>query len=84
MIFFSLFLRYCNDYDVELVDMDPDSGDVIGVAVLLVTATPTETVTSQNTLRCMSHNQMTRHLHQATLKFFWNVDTGHCQVRTSN
>ena len=30
---------YCNDYDVEVVDFDPVAGDVICVAVVLVTAT---------------------------------------------
>lgn len=30
---------FCNDYDVEMVDMDASTGDVICVAVVLVTAT---------------------------------------------
>ncbi len=30
---------FCNDYDVEVVDLDPASGDVILVAVVLVSAT---------------------------------------------
>jgi hypothetical protein len=29
---------FCNDYDVELVDVDPDSGDLVAVAVILIQA----------------------------------------------
>ena len=29
---------FCNDYDVELVDVDADSGDVVAVAVVLIQA----------------------------------------------
>jgi hypothetical protein len=30
---------FCNDYDVEIVDFDPESGDIVCVAVVLVKAT---------------------------------------------
>ena len=29
---------FCNDYDVEVVDVDPGSGDVTAVAVVLIQA----------------------------------------------
>ena len=65
---------YCNDYDVEVVDLDPASGDVICVAVVLVTAT------FASDSQSVQISALQRHLHQGTLKFCWNVDTGHCRL----
>ena len=83
---------YCNDYDVEVVDFDPVSGDVICVAVVLVTATyvtqklsmpAAATASPSNGSSGMSKMEISalqRHLHQGSLKFCWNVDSGGCDL----
>ena len=65
---------YCNDYDVEVVDFDPVSGDVICVAVVLVTATyvtqklsmPAAATASPSngSMSKMEISALQRHLHQ--------------------
>lgn len=65
---------FCNDYDVEIVDVDPESGDVVFVAVVLVTATVfTKKVVSQRDRYAIS--SLHRLQYQAGFKFCWNLDT---------
>jgi hypothetical protein len=69
---------FCNDYDVEVVDLDPISGDIICVAVVLVKATTvTKRVSHQ---RRYSISSMQRHKYEACFKFCWNLDSGQCTV----
>jgi len=70
---------FCNDYDVEVVDIDPETGDVICVAVVLVTATVVTKTVSQNCQK-LSTSSLQRHLHQGGFHFCWNMDTGNCRV----
>lgn len=79
---------FCNDYDVEVVDLDPTSGDVICVAVVLVKATiiTKRQVSSQKkkaASSCSSSyaiSSMHRHQYQASFKFSWNIDTAQVSV----
>ncbi len=65
---------FCNDYDVEIVDLDPTSGEVICVAVVLVMAT---VVTKKvNEGEKYEYQSLQRHLYQGGFKFCWNIDTG--------
>ena len=54
--------RYCNDYDVEIVDLDPNSGDVLCVAVVLVMATVLTKRVSQ--YQTYSISSLQRHQYQ--------------------
>ena len=65
---------FCNDYDVEVIDLDPTSGEVICVAVVLVMAT---VVTKKvNEGQNYEYKSLQRHLYQGGFKFCWNIDTG--------
>jgi len=71
---------FCNDYDVEVVDLDPTSGDVMAVAVVLI----------QAAILTKSHNQkytmssLHRMQYQAGFKFCWNIDSGQYYVVDSD
>eukprot|EP00095_Tigriopus_kingsejongensis_P003546 maker-scaffold106_size358372-snap-gene-2.37 protein:Tk03546 transcript:maker-scaffold106_size358372-snap-gene-2.37-mRNA-1 annotation:"PREDICTED: uncharacterized protein LOC100570502 isoform X2" len=69
---------YCNDYDVEIIDLDSESGDVICVAVVLVKATTVTKKVSQH--QKYSISSFHRHQYQATFKFTWNIFTAECTV----
>lgn len=69
---------YCNDYDVEIIDLDSESGDVICVAVVLVKATIVTKKVSQH--QKYSISSFHRHQYQATFKFTWNIFTAECTV----
>lgn len=73
---------FCNDYDVEIVDLDPVSGEVICVAVVLVMATVVTKKVSQG--QKYSYSSLQRHLYQGGFKFCWNVDSGSCYVVDSD
>ena len=62
---------------------DPDSGDVICVAVVLVTATVVTKTVSQNYQKLAMISSLQRHLHQGAFQFCWNMDTGSCHVINS-
>jgi len=69
---------FCNDYDVEMVDFDPDSGEVVCAAVVLVLATVVTKRVSQH--QRYSISSLHRHQYQASFRFSWNVDTAQCSV----
>ena len=58
---FRLF-RYCNDYDVEIIDLDANTGDVLCVAVVLVMATVLTKRVSQ--YQTYSISSLQRHQYQ--------------------
>ena len=58
--------RYCNDYDVEIVDLDPNTGDVLCVAVVLVMATVLTKRISQ--YQTYSISSLQRHQYQVSFK----------------
>jgi hypothetical protein len=65
---------FCNDYDVEIIDLDPYTGEVICVAIVQVMAT---VVTQKvNTGQNISYSSLQRHLFQGGFKFCWNIDSG--------
>jgi len=64
---------FCNDYDVEVVDIDPESGDVIAVAVILIQAAIL--TKSQVGPKC-NVSSLSRKQYQAGFKFCWNIDSG--------
>ncbi len=69
---------FCNDYDVEIVDFDPESGDLVCVAVVLVKATVVTKRVSQ--LQNYAISSLYRNQYQASFRFSWNVDTAECSV----
>jgi len=71
---------FCNDYDVEVVDLDPSSGDVTAVAVVLIQAAIL--TKSRNTQYTMS--SLHRMQYQASFKFCWNIDSGHYYIIDSD
>lgn len=67
---------FCNNYDVELVDVDPESGDVIAAAVVLVKATTfTKRVTKKSSI-----SSLQRHQFQGSFRFVWNMDSAECEL----
>ncbi len=79
---------FCNDYDVELVDLDPESGDALFVAVVLVNATVFTTTTTQKRRRrsaaaATTISSLHRMQYQAAFTFTWNVDNGTCALLDS-
>lgn len=68
---------FCNDYDVEIIDLDPNSGEVICVAVVQVSATVVTTATKKvSTDEKYSYSSLQRHLYQGGFKFCWNITSG--------
>lgn len=68
---------FCNDYDVEIVDVDPNCNEVICVAVVQVRATVVKTTTKKvSTDENYSYGSVQRHLYQGGFKFSWNVANG--------
>jgi hypothetical protein len=65
---------------LNLFIADPDTGDVICVAVVLVTATVVTKTVSQNCQKLSMVSSLQRHLHQGGFHFCWNMDTGNCRV----
>ena len=70
MILLSLF-RYCNDYDVEIVDLDANTGDVLCVAVVLVMATVLTKRVSQ--YQTYSISSLQRHQYQVSCETFCHI-----------
>jgi len=71
---------FCNDYDVEVVDVDPGSGDVTAVAVVLIQAAIlTKSRSQQYTMSSLHRMQ-----YQASFKFCWNIDSGHYYIIDSD
>ncbi|KAJ9593181.1 hypothetical protein L9F63_015278, partial [Diploptera punctata] len=64
---------FCNDYDVEIIDVCPFSGDVIAVALMRIQAT----IKTKGLAKSQS---LERQQYQGSCKFVWNVDTGHYAV----
>nr|CAD7407158.1 unnamed protein product [Timema cristinae] len=58
---------FCNDYDVEIVDVCPFSGDVIALAVMRIQAT----IKTQG-----AGQESKRKQYQGGCKFVWNIVTG--------
>jgi len=71
---------FCNDYDVEVIDVDPTSGDVVVVAVVLIQAAILTKAQSTK----FNVSSLSRKQYQATFKFCWNVDTGQYYVVDSD
>ena len=72
---------FCNDYDVEIIDLDPNSDEVICVAVVLVMATVVKTSTKKvSTDENYSYSSLQRHLFQGGFKFCWNIVSGQYYV----
>lgn len=71
---------FCNDYDVEVVDMDPSSGDVTAVAVVLIQAA----ILTKSQGQKFNVSSLSRKQYQATFKFCWNVDSGQYYVVDSD
>merc|ERR1711981_1396440 len=72
---------FCNDYDVEIIDIDPDSKDVICVAVVQVRATVVTTSTKKvSTDENYSYSALQRLLYQGGFKFCWNMASGQYYV----
>ncbi|XP_071743202.1 uncharacterized protein [Lepeophtheirus salmonis] len=73
---------FCNDYDVEIVEVNPESGDVICVAVILVLATVvTKKVSPKQTY---SISSLHRRQYQGGFKFSWNIDNATCELVDSD
>ena len=72
---------FCNDYDVELVEVSPDSGDVTVVAVVLVQAAVRTRGLSKSTRRPLS--SVHRHQYRASFTFSWSTETGQYRLLTS-
>ena len=71
---------FCNDYDVEVVDLDPGSGDVTAVAVVLIQAAIlTKSRNPQYTMSSLHRMQ-----YQASFRFCWNIDSGHYYIIDSD
>jgi hypothetical protein len=71
---------FCNDYDVEVLDLDPVSGAVTCVAVVLIQAAILTKHNSTNYKMSSLHRMQ----YQATFKFCWNVDSGQYYVVDSD
>ena len=71
---------FCNDYDVEVVDLDPVSGAVTCVAVVLIQAAILTKHNSTNYKMSSLHRMQ----YQATFKFCWNIDSGQYYVVDSD
>ena len=75
---------FCNDYDVEIIDLDPNSDEVICVAVVQVRATVVMTSTKKvSTDENYSYSSLQRHLYQGGFKFCWNITSGQYYVLDS-
>ncbi len=72
---------FCNDYDVEVVDLDPVSGDVVLVAVVLVSATVFTKKVSQRD-KC-SISSLHRHQYQVCLPNRWSTAVSTLQFTSS-
>ena len=71
---------FCHDYDVEVVDLDPGSGDITAVAVVLIQAAIlTKSRSQQYTMSSLHRMQ-----YQASFKFCWNIDSGHYYIIDSD
>lgn len=71
---------FCNDYDVEVVDLDPTSGDVMAVAVVLIQAAILTKSHSQKYTMSSLHRMQ----YQAGFKFCWNIESGQYYVVDSD
>ena len=69
---------FCNDYDVEVIDLDPNSNEVMCVAVVQVRATVVKKKVSTD--ENYSYSSLQRHLYQGGFKFCWNIATGQYYV----
>ena len=80
----SLFISALNYFSITLikkvVDLDPSSGDVTAVAVVLIQAAIL--TKSRNTQYTMS--SLHRMQYQASFKFCWNIDSGHYYIIDSD
>jgi hypothetical protein len=65
---------------VEVVDMDPSSGDVTAVAVVLIQAA----ILTKSQGQKFNVSSLSRKQYQATFKFCWNVDSGQYYVVDSD
>ena len=71
---------FCHDYDVEVVDLEPGSGDITAVAVVLIQAAIlTKSRSQQYTMSSLHRMQ-----YQASFKFCWNIDSGHYYIIDSD
>ncbi|KAF0312973.1 DDB1- and CUL4-associated factor 15 [Amphibalanus amphitrite] len=72
---------FCNDYDVEIVEVSPDSGEVTVVAVVLVQAAIKTRGASKGSRRALG--SVHRHQYRASFTFSWSCETGQCRLLTS-
>ncbi|XP_049805751.1 uncharacterized protein LOC126248624 [Schistocerca nitens] len=66
---------FCNDYDVEIIDVCPYSGDAIILALMRIQAT----VKAKGTITCVRPLQQ-RKQYQGGVVFSWNVVTGESSI----
>jgi len=71
---------FINDYDVEVMDVDPCSGDVVAVAVILIQAAILTKCQSTK----FNVSSLSRKHYQASFKFTWNLETGDYSVVDSD
>ncbi|CAB3359272.1 Hypothetical predicted protein [Cloeon dipterum] len=69
---------FCSDYDVEIVDMCPNSGDLLVIAFILLQAS------KKSATKNARQASLSRRTYQASFLFSWNIETGRYSVtRTS-
>jgi len=71
---------FCNDYDVEVIDVDPGTGDVVVVAVVLIQAA----MITKSQSHKFNVSSLSRKQYQASFKFSWNIETGQYHVVDSD
>jgi len=71
---------FTNDYDVEVIDLDPGSGDVVAVAVILIQAA----ILTKSQSTKFNVSSLSRKHYQASFKFKWNLETGNYSVVDSD
>ncbi|KAK7872737.1 hypothetical protein R5R35_011872 [Gryllus longicercus] len=69
---------FCNDYDVEIVDVCPLSGDVLALAMMRIQATVKTKGLAKSQRHPVSSQQ--RRQYQGGCHFIWNLDTGDYSV----
>ena len=75
-----IFSLTCLNIFVQVVDVDPSSGDVTAVAVVLIQAAIlTKSRNQQYTMSSLHRMQ-----YQASFKFCWNIDSGHYYIIDSD
>ncbi|KAG7154412.1 DDB1- and CUL4-associated factor 15-like, partial [Homarus americanus] len=69
---------FCNDYNVEIVDVCPSSGDIVALASVLVQAATVVKGLSKTVRSPLS--SLTRRQYKTTATFIFNMDTKHIET----